>query len=93
MDAFANVPNHQKQEFMEHLEAEQMRESLRMYNTLVESCFDRCIMNFQSKSMDDTEKKCVNMCAQKYLKTTQRAGFRFAEQQAAKAQQAQAPNP
>lgn len=29
MDAFANVPNHQKQEFMEHLEAEQMRESLR----------------------------------------------------------------
>jgi hypothetical protein len=36
--------------------------------------------------MDDSEITCVSRCAEKYLKLTSRAGFRFAEHQAAEAQ-------
>lgn len=32
--------------------------------------------------MDDSELDCVSKCAEKYMKLTQRAGFRFAEFQA-----------
>ena len=32
--------------------------------------------------MDDGELTCVSRCAEKYLKLTSRAGFRFAEFQA-----------
>jgi hypothetical protein len=70
MDAFSNIPDSQKGEFMRHLEDQQMKDSLRyenvvlypllrkysprcnfpnnlphrMYNHLVESCFDKCVM-------------------------------------------------
>lgn len=55
-----------------------------MYNYLVESCFDKCVNvgwngGFQSKSLDDVESKCVSNCAEKFMKLTQRAGYRFAE--------------
>lgn len=76
MDAFANVPNNQKAEFLRHLEDTQIKDSLRfsfkscdiypassigalltdmqtnklsflnfirLYNNLVESCFDKCV--------------------------------------------------
>lgn len=59
----------------------------RMYNHLVESCFDKCVAvgwngSFSSKQLEDTEAKCVSQCAEKFMKLTQRAGFRFAEFQA-----------
>ena len=44
------------------------------------------LQNFQSKSLDEKEIKCVTLCTEKYLKATQRMGFRFAEQQTNKAQ-------
>ncbi len=62
MDSFSNIPNHQKGEFMQFMEEQQMKESLRcetkikivlnliindwiyrMYNNVVENCFDKCI--------------------------------------------------
>lgn len=33
----------QKSEFMRHLEDQQMKDSLKMYNYLVETCFDKCV--------------------------------------------------
>jgi len=38
---------------------------------------------FRSKKMDNGELGCVERCAEKYIKLTSRAGFRFAEHQAA----------
>jgi len=43
MDAFSNIPEHQKPEFLRHLEETQMKDSLKMYNHLVESCFEKCV--------------------------------------------------
>lgn len=44
MDSFSNIPEHQKAEFLRHLEEQQVKDSLRMYNNLVESCFSKCVM-------------------------------------------------
>lgn len=89
-----------------------------MYNHLVESCFDKCVMTewggvskslgsifidrilmvvafrgfiqgFSSKQLNETESKCITHCSEKFMKLTQRAGFRFAENQALKGAQLQ----
>ena len=85
MSSFDKVPESQKPELFRHLEEHQMRDSLRMYNYLVESCFDKCVNvgwngGFHSKTLDDAESKCISNCAEKFMKVTQRAGYRFAEQ-------------
>ena len=43
---------------------------------------------FNSKQLSDGEVKCISQCSEKYLKLTQRVGFRFAEQQTLKEQAA-----
>ncbi|RYG99633.1 hypothetical protein EON65_50105 [archaeon] len=37
--------------------------------------------------MSEHENKCVSQCTEKYMKLTQRVGFRFAEYQTQKGQQ------
>ena len=50
------------------LEELQMRDTLRMFNGLVERCFSECVHSFRSKAMSAPEEKCVNTCANKFLK-------------------------
>lgn len=90
MNALQNIPEHQKPEFMRSLETMQMKDSLKMYNNLVEQCFAHCVASFRSKALDKKEDECICRCAEKYIKLTQRVGFRFAEHQAA---QGAAPSP
>mmetsp|Transcript_27241 Transcript_27241/g.83971 ORF Transcript_27241/g.83971 Transcript_27241/m.83971 type:complete len:89 (+) Transcript_27241:1163-1429(+) len=82
MNAINQIPEHQKAEFMQALNSMQMKDSLRMYNNLVESCFMHCVSSFRSQSLAGDEDECVKKCAEKYIKLTQRVGFRFAEHQA-----------
>ena len=56
--------------------------SFRMYNNLVERCFEGCVSSFRSKALDKSESACVENCAARYVKMTQRVGLRFAEHQA-----------
>jgi import inner membrane translocase subunit TIM9 len=53
-----------------------------MYNTLVERCFEGCVSSFRSKTLDKSEISCLENCAGRYIKMTQRVGLRFAEHQA-----------
>lgn len=53
-----------------------------MYNNLVYKCFDNCVTGFRSKTLDKGETACVEQCASRYIKLTQRVGLRFAEHQA-----------
>ena len=53
-----------------------------MYNNLVYRCFDQCVNNFRSKTLDSSEETCVDNCAARFIKMTQRVGLRFAEHQA-----------
>jgi len=43
-------------------------------------CFDDCISDFTSKAVSTKEEACVNKCVEKFLKTSERLGQRFAEQ-------------
>ncbi|KAA8549268.1 hypothetical protein F0562_000952 [Nyssa sinensis] len=52
---------------------------LRMYNSLVERCFNDCVDTFRRKSLDKQEETCVRRCAEKFLKHSMRVGMRFAE--------------
>mmetsp|Transcript_5044 Transcript_5044/g.12903 ORF Transcript_5044/g.12903 Transcript_5044/m.12903 type:complete len:98 (+) Transcript_5044:114-407(+) len=82
MDAVASLPPHKQQEFMQHLEQMQLKDSLTMYNRLVERCTEGCVSSFRSKTLDKYEITCLENCASRYIKMTQRVGLRFAEHQA-----------
>lgn len=86
MDSIQSLPEHQKAEFMRHVEEKQLQDSLQMYNRVVEACFNDCVSSFRSKKLEDKEKNCVLKCSEKYVKHTQRAGVRFAENQASMVQ-------
>ncbi|CAM9766473.1 unnamed protein product [Discosporangium mesarthrocarpum] len=90
MDAVQGMSPSEQQEFMQHLEKMQRKDSLVMFNNLVSRCFDECTKTFRSKKLDDKETKCVDVCADKFLKLTNRVGLRFQDiqqQQAAAAAQ------
>ena len=49
---------------------------------LVEKCFHPCVHNFRSKHLDPKEIKCLDNCAERYIKVSNRAAIRFQEHQA-----------
>merc|ERR1711862_372462 len=82
MDGVQNLPPHLQSEFMKKLEQMQMKESFTIYNALVERCFNTCVSSFRSRSLDKYETPCVENCAERYIKMSQRIALRFAEHQA-----------
>ncbi|CAM8891989.1 unnamed protein product [Rhodiola kirilowii] len=63
----------------------QIRDGLRMYNSLVERCFTDCVDSFQRQTLGKQEETCVRRCAEKFLKHSMRVGLRFAELNSGKA--------
>ncbi|KAI8065833.1 Tim10/DDP family zinc finger protein [Gongronella butleri] len=61
------------------IEHKQMKDFLRLYSSLVQRCFDDCANDFTTKSITGKEETCVNKCADKFLKHSERVGARFAE--------------
>ncbi|KAL6768637.1 Mitochondrial import inner membrane translocase subunit Tim9 [Auxenochlorella protothecoides] len=69
----------QQQELLQAIETMQTRDSMRMYNNLVEKCFTDCVDSFRRKDLDATEEKCVQKCCEKFMKHSARVGMRFGE--------------
>ena len=82
----------EKMAAMQKLEELQVKDTLRMINNMVELCFSECVSGFRSKALTTPEEKCVNTCAEKFLKHSGRVGQRFGElwmaEQAAQAEAA-----
>ncbi|KAK9291229.1 hypothetical protein L1049_009417 [Liquidambar formosana] len=74
-----SLPEEDKQKMSAIIDQLQIRDSLRMYNSLVERCFTDCVDNFWRKSLGKQEETCVRHCAEKFLKLSMRVGMRFAE--------------
>ncbi|KAJ7519589.1 hypothetical protein O6H91_20G045100 [Diphasiastrum complanatum] len=68
-----------KQRMTTMIESLQVRDSLKMYNLLVERCFTHCVDSFRRKTLDKQEETCVRRCAEKFLKHSMRVSMRFAE--------------
>jgi len=49
---------------------------------LVERCFHPCVNNFRTKFLDKHEITCLENCADRYIKTSNRGALRFQEHQA-----------
>ena len=64
---------------MQAIDQMQVRDSLRMYNSLVEKCFNECVQGFRSKDLDTGEERCVQNCCNKFIKGSARVGQRFGE--------------
>mmetsp|Transcript_76483 Transcript_76483/g.127448 ORF Transcript_76483/g.127448 Transcript_76483/m.127448 type:complete len:99 (-) Transcript_76483:408-704(-) len=78
---------------LEKLEEMQVKDTLRMFNGLVERCFSECINGFRSKILSDPEDKCITTCANKFLKHSARVGQRFGELSMQQQQQQQGGGP
>ncbi|KAJ1407333.1 hypothetical protein Fmac_022179 [Flemingia macrophylla] len=74
-----SLPEADKQRMSVMIDQLQIRDSLRMYNSLVERCFNDCVDTFKHKSLQKQEETCVRRCAEKFLKHSMRVGMRFAE--------------
>ncbi|ESW04060.1 hypothetical protein PHAVU_011G064100 [Phaseolus vulgaris] len=74
-----SLPEADRQRMSAMMEQLQIRDSLRMYNSLVERCFTDCVDTFKHKSLQKQEETCVRRCAEKFLKHSMRVGMRFAE--------------
>ncbi|KAF9292611.1 protein transporter tim9 [Mortierella alpina] len=72
------------------MEQKQMKDFLKLYSGLVERCFTDCVNDFTSKTLSSKEASsnssalfffegCVQKCADKFLKHSERVGQRFAE--------------
>ncbi|KAF5843393.1 mitochondrial inner membrane translocase [Dunaliella salina] len=61
------------------LEHMQVRDSLKMYNNLVERCFRECSEDMRSKALSSKEEQCVVKCCEKFMHVTGRVGMRFSE--------------
>ncbi|GAA5852256.1 hypothetical protein JCM3775_003913 [Rhodotorula graminis] len=78
------------QAFEAMMQQKQMKDFMSLYQNLVERCFTSCCNDFTSKALSSKEEFCVNTCADKFLKHSERVGLRFSEQNAemmARAQQ------
>ncbi|KAK7411642.1 hypothetical protein VNO78_03077 [Psophocarpus tetragonolobus] len=76
LDSLPEADKHRMSVMIDQL---QIRDSLRMYNSLVERCFSDCVDTFKHKSLQKQEETCVRRCAEKFLKHSMRVGMRFAE--------------
>ncbi|OWM68805.1 mitochondrial import inner membrane translocase subunit Tim9 [Punica granatum] len=74
-----NLPEADKIRMSGMIDQLQIRDSLRMYNSLVERCFSDCVDSFKHKKLQKQEETCVQRCAEKFLKHSMRVGMRFAE--------------
>ncbi|KAK4780206.1 hypothetical protein SAY87_016312 [Trapa incisa] len=74
-----NLPEADKVRMSTMIDQLQIRDSLRMYNSLVERCFNDCVDSFKHKKLQKQEETCVQRCAEKFLKHSMRVGMRFAE--------------
>ena len=72
-------PEEDKAKMMGMIEQMQTRDSLRMYNNLVERCFMTCVQSFRRKTLEKDEERCVSKCCEKFLKHSARASVRFGE--------------
>ncbi|KAI9008233.1 Tim10/DDP family zinc finger-domain-containing protein [Gaertneriomyces semiglobifer] len=67
-------------QMMALIEQKQMKDFLHMYSTLVDRCFRNCVNDFTSTALSSEENSCIDRCFQKFIKHSERVGFRFSEE-------------
>ncbi|KAL0040209.1 hypothetical protein WJX77_000380 [Trebouxia sp. C0004] len=79
IEGLEGLPDTQKNALLTQIEEMQVRDSLRMYNNVVERCFRDCVESFRRKDLESNEERCVSRCCEKFMKHSARVGMRFGE--------------
>ncbi|NP_001295685.1 mitochondrial import inner membrane translocase subunit Tim9 isoform X1 [Jatropha curcas] len=79
LQGLEGIPEEDKMRMAATIDQLQVRDSMRMYNSVVERCFNDCVDSFTRKSLQKQEETCVIRCAEKFLKHSMRVGLRFGE--------------
>nr|POF11628.1 mitochondrial import inner membrane translocase subunit tim9 [Quercus suber] len=87
MSSMDSLTMAEQRDLQGRMERKQMKDFMNMYSNLVQRCFNDCVTDFSSKSLQSKEEGCVMRCVDKFLKSSERLGERFQEQNAAMAQQ------
>lgn len=87
MSGMAGLTAAEQRELQTRMEQKQMKDFMNMYSNLVQRCFNDCVTDFTSQSLGGKEEGCVMRCVDKFLKSSERLGERFQEQNAKMAQQ------
>ncbi|KAL5073066.1 hypothetical protein RYX36_012050 [Vicia faba] len=74
-----NFPEEDKKRMSIMVEQLQMRDNLRLYNSLVERCFKNCVNTFYRSSLNKLEETCVLRCAEKYLRLSTQVGIKYSD--------------
>ncbi|KAK7790647.1 hypothetical protein R5R35_006540 [Gryllus longicercus] len=53
---------------MDYASLRNFKDFLQLYNAISESCFTRCVNNFNERELSLDEAKCVEFCAGKHVK-------------------------
>ncbi|KAL3309723.1 hypothetical protein Ciccas_011726, partial [Cichlidogyrus casuarinus] len=64
-------------EMTEYLNRMQMKETSELFAKCSTICFDRCVSNFTSRKLNDSELNCIELCSQKFAKMNQRLTTRL----------------
>lgn len=76
---FSDLSEHQRERVFKKLSKLEMVDSMNTYNGLVQRCFSQCVTSFRSKTLEKSEKTCVQNCVSKFMIYSGRVGQRFAE--------------
>ncbi|CAK4030577.1 Mitochondrial import inner membrane translocase subunit tim9 [Lecanosticta acicola] len=87
MSGMDMLTQQEQRELQSRVERKQMKDFMNLYSNLVQRCFNDCVNDFTSKSLASKEEGCVMRCVDKFLKSSERLGERFQEQNALMAQQ------
>ncbi|MED6131930.1 protein transporter tim9 [Stylosanthes scabra] len=79
LSGMADLPEDDKQRMSTIVDQLQIRDSLKMYNSLVERCFKDCVNTFYRKSLTKKEETCVLRCAEKFMRLSMQVGSRFSD--------------
>ena len=66
---------------MSELQSFQVKDFMKSYNKLADSCFANCINTFSTRNLPPEESICINNCFSKSLKVYTRIGLRLQEYQ------------
>ena len=69
------------QALLKEIEKIEVRDMMRLYNSIAGMCFNRCTKSFLSKDLTAGDEKCLDACVEKYMNSMKRCGMRFAEEQ------------
>ncbi|KAG0300564.1 hypothetical protein BGZ98_009079 [Dissophora globulifera] len=78
---FTQFNDAERKHLQRMMEQKQLSDFFKMYNTVVDRCFNDCINDFTSKAISSKEasESCVSKCMEKFMKHAERVNQRYAE--------------